>query len=793
MADLHLAEDHAARNVSPPPAQRFLIMPACHGIARASSTTSPTLVPAPPAPRRAVSPRYRREDRRALAGVGADVPRDPDADNPFRPIDDAERKRGEKLGRPSADEADARTPIVPVPSDAPAPPQSLINRLAPKGYKFGWQLPQFLDGRLVAVTVRYLGPMNRAEKRKKADPQFTYCRHADGRRQWRMKALPKPRPLFNGDTSAERPDASLMIVEGPKKVAPAQATFPDFVAILNTHGCKGVAASDWSRVKGRHVVIWPDHDKSGSTFISDVAKFALAAGALSVRVVKVLNHFPATWDLADEPPQGADLRALLDAAEPYVAEAEMGAQGDDGAEGEASNVVYLDEARLLAELDKAGPKATNKLREIVRNIPIAKRDPVVMEHAIKRAKELSKDPQSVIVAAIKLDDDRAHGHDGGPHLICNRYRVPISCLRNCMIWLGAEKLRLRTNLMRHVQEIDGRPMTDADIIAFNAQLEKSQAVQIKIDHVRQAVEALANENAYHPVIDWLTSLTWDGIDRVDTFLAAYYNAVNEESKNEEYVRDVSRALLIGSVKRVVHPGGVFRYVPVLIGDQDIGKSLGLKRLFDPWHFSTNSDLGGKEIAFEIQGQSCLEIGDMHAFERSALDAMKNFISRLEDHFRPPWGRHFVDAKRACIVVGTANHDEFLRDETGETRWCPVRVGLKKKGVDVESIARDRDQLFAEAFYRRDESVQITGKKSLDQWNTAVKAAKERDVWQQDIADWVAGKRASEITIRNIFGNCLFITDKSKRTQRDERGIGKCLKNLGYERNPSKDHEWRLKE
>ena len=213
------------------------------------------------------------------------------------------------------------------------------------------------------------------------------------------------------------------------------------------------------------------------------------------------------------------------------------------------------------------------------------------------------------------------------------------------------------------------------------------------DKLMDALAIVGGINKVNAVEDYIKSLSWDGIKRVDTLLADYLGA----DKNE-YTAAVMRKSLCAAVARAIEGGVKFDYMPIITGAQGIGKSTFLNVLGKEWFSDSLTTFEGKEAAELIQGTWINEVGELTAMSRSETTAIKQFLSKKEDIYRAAYGRRTKSHPRRCVFFGTSNDDEFLKDTTGNRRYLPVDVGINTPTKSVWlDLPKELDQIWAESY------------------------------------------------------------------------------------------------
>lgn len=326
----------------------------------------------------------------------------------------------------------------------------------------------------------------------------------------------------------------------------------------------------------------------------------------------------------------------------------------------------------------------------------------------------------------------------------------------------------------------GEQVSDIDPINVQSWLATKWGIEPAKTKCADAIEQIASENSFHPVRDYILSLEWDGIPRIDTWLRDYVGA----EAREPYLSAISRKVLCAMIARVFVPGIKFDHVLVLEGMQGMGKSSVVNILGGEWTLDATLDLRDKDSVQSMFGRWVVELGELASLRAADLETMKAFISRRTDRIRVSYGRWAQDYDRQCIFIGTTNEEEYLKDFTGERRFWPVRTQAKLYNLD--ELREDRDQLIAEAYVTwRDygEKLFLSPEETIGAREEQSERAIENP-WQGKVKNILSGPHPIEgrtwdsFTIDEVFRQLGFEYTRSPSIA-ELKAIGAGLRRLGY--------------
>lgn len=219
-------------------------------------------------------------------------------------------------------------------------------------------------------------------------------------------------------------------------------------------------------------------------------------------------------------------------------------------------------------------------------------------------------------------------------------------------------------------------LIDKDDAGLRYYIEKTYGIS-SAGKIKDGLDIILLKNSFHPVKDYLKSVTWDGEERVDTLLIDFLGA-----EDTEYTRAVTRKFLVAAVARIFTPGVKFDHVLTLVGREGIGKSHVFDKLGKEWFSDSFTTIKGKEAYEQLQGVWIIEMAELTALNRTEGNAAKHFISKRSDRFRVAYGKRTEDFPRQCVFAASTNEDDFLKGYNGNRKFWPVRTEIQDREKDV---------------------------------------------------------------------------------------------------------------
>lgn len=301
---------------------------------------------------------------------------------------------------------------------------------------------------------------------------------------------------------------------------------------------------------------------------------------------------------------------------------------------------------------------------------------------------------------------------------------------------------------------------------------------------REAFRDTLNALLYHrerdPFEEWLDALPpWDGAARLASMLYSMFSV--EWSALAEWA---SHYIFLGAVQRTYEPGCKLDEIPVLIGDQGIGKSALLQQAVPPelpelYGDGLRWDVRDKEQVEAVLGRLIVEVAEMGGRRKAEIEHMKALITRRDDGgTRLAYARSPEPLPRRFILCATTNAENDLpNDPSGNRRFVPV---VLPQGCHVEAwMQKHRDQLWAEALAMYRDGHRANLPRDLHPLQRKIaEQHRDRDEVLEDAIDGLAFD--GPLTM-------LAITDLIGETARNvtSHRLGRALRNAGWDQHRGK--------
>ena len=319
-----------------------------------------------------------------------------------------------------------------------------------------------------------------------------------------------------------------------------------------------------------------------------------------------------------------------------------------------------------------------------------------------------------------------------------------------------------------------RPIKDADVTAIQEEIQLTGIRRVAKATVQDAVQLRAEQERFHPVMDYLNSLKWDGETRVDGWLSRYLGV-----EGSPYADKIGRLFLIALIARQFKPGCKADYMLILEGPQGAMKSSACRVIAGEWFSDNLPDLSRGDavrLSMHLRGKWLIEIAEMSSFNSAEAHTLKEFLTQTEERYTPKFGRNEVHEPRQCLFIGSTNEGSYLRDSTGARRFWPVKVGV----ILLDDLIADRDQLIAEAvtLYRAGAQWWPDREFEAEHITPEQDARYEEDPWQQEIETWMNRELIYRCSVNQILQSAISLTVNQIGT-REQRRVSAILRRLGW--------------
>ncbi|MEL6928057.1 MAG: VapE domain-containing protein, partial [Cyanobacteria bacterium J06600_6] len=221
---------------------------------------------------------------------------------------------------------------------------------------------------------------------------------------------------------------------------------------------------------------------------------------------------------------------------------------------------------------------------------------------------------------------------------------------------------------------------------INIQIAKTTAMDVIVE--------IADENAFHPVTDYLDGLkTIEQPGKARELLDSYLQQIMH--CEDEYLRKAIMIWLVGAVKRIYEPGCKFDLMLILQGTEGTNKSRFFQTLGNTFYGSCKDLSFDKDVLMAVQQSWLVEVDECDSSLRTRhTGTTKSVISTAIDNYRRPYASAVTKVPRTSVFGGSTNAQEIFLESGDNRRYLLVPGFTKTNKIDIELLETLRDLIWA---------------------------------------------------------------------------------------------------
>lgn len=322
--------------------------------------------------------------------------------------------------------------------------------------------------------------------------------------------------------------------------------------------------------------------------------------------------------------------------------------------------------------------------------------------------------------------------------------------------------------------IGNRGLSDVDFGRSMVFAESLGVPPPTIGQIRIAMGIVAHEHEFDSAQEWLNSLVWDGIERIDRSIINLF-----ELDDTPYHQAVAKYMWTAMAGRVLKPGIKADNIPVFISEEGKSKTSFVEALppDDQFYGLLSMDSKADDISRRIRGKMVMEWGELDGMNPARRTRMLAFITQRHEKWVEKFEVTETSYPRRMLVIGTANNHYFLDAHAAERRMLPVLCD--RRSCNIPLLVEHRNQLWAEARVRflsngiEWQMAQMTAPDQRDEF-------REEDVSESHVLAFVNAvltPSQGNFTMSQLIG--WMETERGVRSRHSQQSLAMLLKRLGF--------------